>query len=110
MVPPSNKERTPGKKWQRMAEIYKRFALDYPQADLSADAASAMYAHETHGEPLPDKPMNGYAVGKKVMDITVAMWKEDIRDGLLFVHELQSDGYPDWFLERVGVLHMRARY
>ena len=95
-----------GKKWRRMAEIYKRFASDYKTADFSEDAALAMYLHESTGAPLPDPRTNGYALGKKWMDVTVAGWKEEIPQMCLLVSELQTDGYPDWFLKRVGVLHL----
>ncbi len=95
------------KKWLRMAEIYRRFAKDYPQADMSDGAALAMYRHETFGEPMPQTgKLNGYALGKKWMDVTVAAWKEEIPQLGLLVSELQAAGYPDWFLERVGVLHL----
>jgi hypothetical protein len=97
-----------GHRWRRMAEIYRRFAADYPRADFSEPAAVAMYLHESTGAPLPDPRTNGYALGKKWMDVTVAGWKEEIPSRGLLVSELQEDGYPDWFLERVGVLHMRA--
>jgi hypothetical protein len=97
-----------GKKWLRMAEMYKRFASDYKNADFGEDAALAMYLHESTGAPLPDPRTNGYALGKKWMDVTVAAWKEDIEQLGLLVSELQGeDGYPDWFLERVGVLKAR---
>ena len=99
-----------GPRWRRMAEIYKRFAADYPRADFSEPAAVAMYLHESTGAPLPDPRTNGYALGKKWMDVTVAGWKEEIPACGLLVCELQDDGYPDWFLERVGVLHMRAEW
>lgn len=90
-----------------MAEIYKRFAEDYPQADLSDEAAMAMYRHETFGDPMPrSEKLNGFEIGKKWMDVTVAGWKEEIPQRGLLVSELQADGYPDWFLERVGVLHL----
>ena len=95
-----------GKKWRRMAELYKRFASDYKSADFSDDAAMAMYLHESTGAPLPDARTNGYALGKKWMDVTVAGWKEEIPAGGLLVAELQKDGYPDWFLSRVGVLRL----
>jgi len=90
----------PSKKWRKMADIYKRFAPE--GTDLSEDAACAMYAAETFGEAVDAR--NGYAQGKKWMDATIEMWKEDIPKGLLFVRELQSDDYPDWFLKRVGIL------
>lgn len=96
-----------GKKWTQMAEIYRRFAKDYPQADLSDEAAMAMYRHETFGDPMPETgKLNGFELGKKWMDVTVAAWKEEIPQMGLLVSELQADGYPDWFLERVGVLNL----
>ena len=95
-----------GKKWRRMAEIYKRFACEYPTADFSEAAALAMYLHESTGAPLPDARTNGFALGKKWMDVTVAAWKEDIPQCGLLVSELQAEGWPDWFLGRVGVLHL----
>lgn len=95
-----------GKRWLRMAEIYKRFAGDHDGADFSDDAALSMFLHESTGAALPDPRTNGFAIGKKSMDITVAAWKEDIPSGGLLVSELRADGYPDWFLDRVGVLHL----
>ena len=95
-----------GKKWRRMAEIYKRFACDYKAADFSESAALAMYLHESTGTPLPDPRTNGYALGKKWMDVTVVGWKKEIPQLGLLVSELQEDGFPDWFLERVGVLNL----
>jgi hypothetical protein len=89
-----------------MAELYKRFACDYKAADFSEAAALAMYRHESTGSALPDPRTNGYALGKKWMDVTVAGWKEEIPQMGLLVSELQADGYPDWFLERVGVLRL----
>ena len=87
-----------------MAEIYKRFAKDYSHCDFSGEAALAMYLHE-NGKPLPetDKP-NGFAVGKKWMNVTIQMWKEDIQNNLLFVWELSKD-YPEWFLKKIGILN-----
>ena len=96
------------KKWLEMAEIYKRFAKGYPQADFSNEAAIAMYAHETHGNNLErtDK-INGFELGKKWMDVTLAMWREDIPQGLLTVKELLDDGYQEWFLKRTGIFFLK---
>jgi len=92
------------RKWSRMAQLYRRFAGESQDADFSDAALLSMYAHESQGTPLLDALTNGYTHGKKWMDVTVAMWKEDIRQGTLRVVELQTDGYPDWFLVKVGVL------
>lgn len=92
-----------------MGELYKRFALtDHPDADFSADAAMAMYLRESTGKPLDrTERVNGYAFGKKCMDITIAYWKEDVLSGGLLVDELLADGLPEWFLKRIGVFDMR---
>ena len=96
-----------GKKWRRMALMYRRFARDYPHADYSEAAMLAMYRHESFGEPMPQADrLNGYELGKKWMDVTVAAWKEDLPQLGLLVSELQADGYPDWFLRKVGVLSL----
>ena len=89
-----------GKNWLKMSEIYKRFA-EYPKADFSEAAAVEMYRHETYGDSVVSE-WNGFALGKKWMDVTIAMWKEDIPKGLLAVDELRID-YPDWFLSKVGI-------
>jgi len=70
--------------------------------DYSDEAALAVYNHETFGKPMPktDK-INGFELARKWMDVTVAMWKEDIADHLLFVDEL--DDVPDWFLKKVKI-------
>lgn len=44
---------------------------------------------------------NGYAVGKKWATVTIAMWKEDIKKGLLFESELYGGVYPAWWLDEV---------
>lgn len=99
------------KKWRAMAEIYKRFSIAHQQADFSEEAALAMYEHETHGRPLAKgEKLNGFELGKRLMDVTVASWKEDIASRGLLVSELIEDGYPEWFLERIGVLNLRAEW
>ena len=94
-------------RWRRMADLYRRFAVDYKQADFSESAALAMYLHESTGAAAPDLKTNGYAIGKKWLDVTVAGWREEIPALGLLVSELQADGWPDWFLARVGVLHLK---
>ena len=90
-----------------MAEMYKRFAVDFQFADFSEKAKEDMYLFESKGTPLPAGIENGYALGKKWMDVTIAMWREDLKSGILFRHELldnsQGDGYPEWFLTKIGV-------
>ncbi len=43
------------------------------------------------------------------MEVTIAIWREDIAKGLLLVSELIVDGYPEWFLKRIGLLRFRVR-
>lgn len=93
------------KKWLRMAAIYKRFAKDFPQADFSKDAALELFNKESFGTPMPAcQQVNGFAVGKKWMDATIAMWREDIAKGNLSVLELLADNYPVWFLQRINLI------
>lgn len=64
-----------------------------------------MYLYETRGEGdlrmglFGESKANGFAVGKKWMNVTLEMWKEDIRSGILFRTELEED-YPKWFLDK----------
>lgn len=57
--------------------------------------------HETFGE-IECSPNNGFFHGKWLSSLTVAMWREDIQNGLLFKFELYDDrNYPDWWLDGV---------
>ena len=78
--------------------------MDFSFANFNDEAAAAMFAWESKGVPMTNEGVNGFALGKKWMDVTVAMWKEDIPKELLHVNELLADGYPEWFLKRVGIL------
>lgn len=93
------------KKWLKMAEMYKRFATDFPSADFSRKSAEDMFIFESKGIQLLKGHNNGFAFGKKWMDVTLAMWKEDIEKGNLFIEELLHDNYPKWFLKKSGILH-----
>lgn len=101
----------PSKKWAKMAEIYKLFSDHHENIDFSNQALQEMFEYETFGKgdlrlnifANKNGKFNGYAVGKHWMDVTIAMWKEDIKEGLLFKFELKKE-YPEWFLEKVGVL------
>lgn len=96
------------KKWRRMADIYRRFAAEWPDSDFSCEAAVAMFRHESFGEPMPDSErLNGFSLGQKWMCATVAAWKQDIADGLLTVPELLRAGYEEWFLRRMGGLSVK---
>ena len=62
-----------------------------------------MFLFESQGIRLPPRDRrNGFQLGKQWMDVNVAMWKEDLRDGTLFRHELYEDpNYPHWWLDQV---------
>ena len=90
--------------WRKKAEVYKIFA---EKGDFSEQAAQEMYDYETFGKgtlknTIFGVPTNGYFIGKKFMNITLAMWQEDIEDGLLAKFELYEDGkYPHSWLNEV---------
>ena len=63
-----------------------------------------MYLFETRGEGdlsfgLFGEKSNGFAVGKRWMNVTIEMWRQDIQRGILFRHELEED-FPKWFLDK----------
>lgn len=94
------------KKWLRMAEMYKRFVPSNISCTFTKEDAEEVFKFESTGKGnlshgvFGTPPFNGYWVGKHWMDITIAMWKEGIRDGILFYSELERD-YPDWWLRKV---------
>jgi hypothetical protein len=60
---------------------------------FSLTELSAMFNYETYGKkkfPEPDKSVNGFAYGKWLMDLTVAMWKEELKTGLFGRLELMQ--------------------
>jgi len=84
-----------------MAEIYRIFAKDWEHVlDFSDDALLQLYNHESYGGRIDSN--NGYAHGKKYLNLHVTMWKEDIAKGLLFKHELYEDNvFPHWWLDNI---------
>ena len=60
-----------------------------------------LYEHESRGQ-IRCSENNGYFNGKRVMSITVQMWKEDIESRMLFKYELYEDGrFPHWWLDKI---------
>lgn len=84
-----------------MCEVYRVFAADWAHCQSFTDQDVVdLFNHESYGLPL--KPNNGFALGKKWLNVTVAMWLEDIALGTLFKHELYADPkFPHWWLDRV---------
>lgn len=94
-----------------MAELYKYFARNMSsKLDFSEEAEVSLFNHESYGTPL--SPNNGYAVGKRYLNLNVTMWREDLRRGWLFKHELYSDPeLPHWWLDSVlGGLYENSSY
>ena len=89
-----------------MQQVYLYFAEG--RFDLSEGAALQMYQYESRGTGdlglgLFGGPVNGYAVAKHWLNVTVAMWKEDLRQGLLLKGELYSMVPVElhWWLDKV---------
>lgn len=87
-----------------MIPIYKYFAKNY-NLDWSDEAMFEMYDNESSGIPFKNNPWkNGYYVGKHWLDVTLSMWKRDIKEGLLFSFELYEDEFfkdYTWWLDKV---------
>lgn len=101
-------------KYIRMSEIYKRFANDWQGLDFSQEALEQMYLHDSNGTVKFNisETKNGYFIGKYWMSVTINMWKEDIKKGLLLVNELLEgeDAFPEWFIKKIGLLEYRINF
>lgn len=84
-----------------MCEIYKIFANDWKDGlDFSEEMMLELYYSESYGDEA--SPHNGYYVGKRYLNLQVNMWKEDIKKGYLFKHELYNDDiFPHWWLDKI---------
>ena len=94
-----------------MAELYKYFARNMSsKLDFSEEAEVSLFNHESYGTAL--SPNNGFAVGKRYLNLNVTMWREDLRRGWLFKHELYCDPeLPHWWLDSVlGGLYENSSY
>lgn len=62
------------------------------------EALLSLYNHESYGLELT--PKNGFAHGKKMLNLQVTAWKEMLREGTLAKFELYDDpAYPQWWLD-----------
>jgi hypothetical protein len=84
-----------------MSEVYRIFSKDWEHClDYSDQSLRELYYSETHGDPVLQN--NGFYVGKKYLNLSVAMWKEDMEKGCLFKQELYNDPkFPHWWLDKV---------
>lgn len=89
------------KRFISICEIYYRFGYGFTQDHTFTEKDIVeLYNQESYGTGV--SPLNGYALGKKIMDITIAMWREDIGRGHLSKYELYKCGeYPEWWLDSV---------
>ena len=84
-----------------MAELYKLFASDWIHAlDFSDQALLDLYNQESYGGTVSQN--NGYAHGKKWLNLHVTDRKQDINDGILYKFELYEDPlFPHWWLDNI---------
>ena len=84
-----------------MSEVYKMFANDWKDClDFSDESLVELYNYESYGGTI--SPKNGFAVGKKWLNLNVSMWKKDITQGFLLKRELYEDPkFPHWWLDGV---------
>ena len=88
-------------KFKKMCEIYLIFAQDWKDCcDFSLESKEELFQHETYGKEISSN--NGFYVGKKYLNLSVNMWREDIKYGFLSKKELFQDGkFPSWWLNKV---------
>lgn len=83
-----------------MVPLYRYFSRHWEGLDYSDDSLYDLYMFETFGQGKLN-PDNGFANGKKWMDVTVSMWLEDLGK-ILWKSELYDDNeLPDWWLDKV---------
>lgn len=84
-----------------MCEVYRVFAKDYEHfCDFSDESKVELFNHESYGTEV--NKYNGFYVGKRWLNVSVKMWKEDVSKGMLMVWELYEDEkFPNWWLDSV---------
>lgn len=84
-----------------MCEVYRIFSKPWEHVcDFSDQAMLELYYSESYGDLINDS--NGFFLGKKWLNVTVAMWKQDIEQGILYKCELYQDStFPEWWLDKV---------
>jgi len=92
------------RRWRKIIPIYQFFAQGHCSGyDFSEKSVLECFLVESEG--IEAKNLNnGFLLGKKWMDVTIAMWREDIKKGLLFKRELYADDFFknfEWYLDRV---------
>lgn len=88
----------PTKKWLKQCESYKYFSKDWESCcSYTEEDQRICFLQESQGYVYPytkrneDGKYNGYLVGKHWMDVNLSMWREDMKDGMLYQFELIED-------------------
>lgn len=90
-----------GKNFKKMVPIYRLFAEPWEHClDFSDDMLHEMYLNESSGIGKCS-PQNGFYHGKKWMNVTIAMWKEDFGRTLGWWELYEDNRYPHWWLDKV---------
>ena len=77
-------------KYKEKANLYKCFSRHWEHMlDYSEEALLECYMWETHGNKIANSK-NGFVIGKRWLDVNIAMWKEDIAKGILYPFELEE--------------------
>jgi hypothetical protein len=84
-----------------MVPVYRLFAKPWEHClDFSDDMLFEMYLHESRGEGSISSK-NGFYQGKKWMNVTIAMWHEDLGRTLFRCELYEEPEYPHWWLDKV---------
>ena len=97
------------KKYKKTLALYKIFSD--PRMDFSNEAALAMFEFDSFGKGnlldtniFTEKKTNGYAYGKRIMDITISMWFETLSNpgwGNLLAELYADSQFPHWWLDKI---------
>lgn len=98
-------------KFKRMCKVYELFSEPWRNTHRYDDEMIVeMFNFESLSHLFLDERgnrkdpciQNGYWLGKKWLNVTINMWKEDLSKGYLFKHELYQDSkFPTWWLDSV---------
>lgn len=97
-------------KFRRQSKVYKLFA-EYENLDFSDEALKELFEYESNGIGDCDienqhyrylkinKKINGYAIGKRNLNITVSMWLKNIDCGWgNLITDIYCSKFPKWWI------------
>jgi hypothetical protein len=84
-----------------MSELYRHFGSPMASSlDFSDEALISLYNAESYGTSCSLN--NGFAIGKKFLNLQVTAWQEMLREGTLAKFELYEDpAFPHEWLDSV---------